>query len=306
MWRCSTSKVDNGILDSISDAASSATDALEVVVTNIGSFGRGVLDSSHEAKDATIETLIFGTVAVIETGILIYDVGGYAISGDPDALDAVGYQGATMKKIAVFKEGVGDYGKNVLAEYESCGEGTTGALLASSKVACDIMSSLPVAGNFSRAMEYTEKNGLTDGRAAYLFGNAAYETGQLLVAYEYAKRARPKPKKPDIDVDDRVDVATDAPRSAAGQTTNRAMTGDQRALKELVDEATLGGRKPLSVDDADTILDWAREYNYPGVRASPGDVGVPSNWTANPQPHIHIPGAGRGGHVPVQPGVQPR
>lgn len=97
-----------------------------------------------------------------------------------------------------------------------------------------------------------------------------------------------------------------APKSTAGQTANRAMTGDQRALKELVDEATLGGRKPLSVNDADTILDWAQEYNYRGVRASPGDVGVPSNWTANPQPHIHIPGAGRGGHVPVQPGVQPR
>lgn len=44
-----------------------------------------------------------------------------------------------------------------------------------------------------------------------------------------------------------------------------------------------------------------------GVRAGRGDVGFPSNWNipGNP-PHIHIPGAGRGGHVPVQPGVTPR
>ena len=86
----------------------------------------------------------------------------------------------------------------------------------------------------------------------------------------------------------------------------RRMTPDQRALKDLVDEVTHGGRKPLSVEDAETVLDWAEEVDYPGLRAGPGDVANPSNWTANPVPHIHIPGAGRGGHVPVQPGVTPR
>jgi hypothetical protein len=84
-------------------------------------------------------------------------------------------------------------------------------------------------------------------------------------------------------------------------------TPDQQALKELVDEATMGGRKPLSVADAETVLDWAEEVRYPGARASPADLATPSNWTANPVPHIHIPGAGRpGGHVPVEPGVRPR
>ena len=85
-----------------------------------------------------------------------------------------------------------------------------------------------------------------------------------------------------------------------------AMTPDQQALKDLVDETSLGGRKPLSVEDADTVLDWADELGYPGTRAKPGDVADPSNWTANPVPHIHVPGAGRGGHVPVEPGVRPR
>jgi RHS repeat-associated protein len=84
------------------------------------------------------------------------------------------------------------------------------------------------------------------------------------------------------------------------------MSDEQRALKELVDETTYGGRLPLSREDAETVLDWADEIGYPGARAKPGDVGDPSNWTKNPVPHIHLPGAGRGGHVPVAPGVTPR
>ncbi len=84
-----------------------------------------------------------------------------------------------------------------------------------------------------------------------------------------------------------------------------AMTPSQRALKELVEEATHGGRKPLSVDDAETVLDWATEVGL-RRRAIPGDVATPSNWTSNPVPHIHLEGCGRGGHVPVMPGVKPR
>jgi hypothetical protein len=84
------------------------------------------------------------------------------------------------------------------------------------------------------------------------------------------------------------------------------MTPDQQALKGLVDEATLGGRKPLTVDQANAVLDWAGEIGYDGVRASAGDLATPSNWGANPVPHIHVPGAGRRGHVPVDSGVRPR
>src|SRR5690606_31160076 len=43
------------------------------------------------------------------------------------------------------------------------------------------------------------------------------------------------------------------------------MTPDQRALKELVDETTLGGRRPLTTNQAETVLDWADEVGYPGV-----------------------------------------
>jgi RHS repeat-associated protein len=84
------------------------------------------------------------------------------------------------------------------------------------------------------------------------------------------------------------------------------MTPDQIALKELVEESTLGARRPLSAADANTVLDMAAEVNYPGVRASAADLATPSNWTNNPVPHIHFPGVGSG-HIPVtMPGVIPR
>lgn len=59
--------------------------------------------------------------------------------------------------------------------------------------------------------------------------------------------------------------------------------------------------------DAETVLDWADEVGYPGVRASAADVtgNHPGSYWEG-RPHIHIPGAGRGGHVPVDPGVTPR
>ena len=82
------------------------------------------------------------------------------------------------------------------------------------------------------------------------------------------------------------------------------MSGGQQALKDLVNEASLGGRRALTTQDAGTVIDWAREYNYPGFRASPSDLSTPSNWTANPVPHIHMPGVGSG-HVPVAQGTKP-
>lgn len=82
---------------------------------------------------------------------------------------------------------------------------------------------------------------------------------------------------------------------------------DRQALNSLVREATNNGTKPLSVEDANTVLDWAQEQNIPGVRAGPGDVSSPSNWPGGGgQPHIHVPGTGVGGHIPVDPGVAPR
>ena len=79
--------------------------------------------------------------------------------------------------------------------------------------------------------------------------------------------------------------------------------GNQAALRDLVNEVTNAGRKPLSVEDANTVTKWGQEVKYPGLRADPADVASPSNWKANPVPHIHLPGAGRGGHLPVDPGV---
>jgi RHS repeat-associated protein len=84
-----------------------------------------------------------------------------------------------------------------------------------------------------------------------------------------------------------------------------AARGEQQALRDIVNEVTNGGRTPLSTQDGQTVLEWAKETHYPGARATPGDVASPSNWKANPVPHIHLPGAGRGGHVPVEPGFQP-
>ena len=88
-------------------------------------------------------------------------------------------------------------------------------------------------------------------------------------------------------------------------------TADQQALKEIVEEATLGGRKSLSVEDAETVLDWAEEINYPGWRAGQNNVSQPSHGRGRPgysnEPHIHLPGTGKyGGHIPVETGVRPR
>jgi hypothetical protein len=92
-----------------------------------------------------------------------------------------------------------------------------------------------------------------------------------------------------------------------GTQNSAIQSADRQALNSLIKEATNNGTTPLSVEEANTILDWAEEQGIPGVRAAPDDVSVPSNWDANPdQPHIHIPQTGLGGHIPVEPGVTPR
>ena len=71
-------------------------------------------------------------------------------------------------------------------------------------------------------------------------------------------------------------------------------------------DATNGGRSPLSVPDAETVLYWGKQIKYPGLRASPNDVtGNHPGTQWDGKPHIHLPGTGRGGHVPVDPGVTP-
>jgi hypothetical protein len=90
---------------------------------------------------------------------------------------------------------------------------------------------------------------------------------------------------------------------ASADNILRRMTPDQQALKELVEEATNRGRNPLSNDNADTVLDWADETDFPGWRAGPNDVGG----AHGPGPHINLPGVGdHGGHIPIEPGVCPR
>jgi RHS repeat-associated protein len=84
-------------------------------------------------------------------------------------------------------------------------------------------------------------------------------------------------------------------------------TADQEALKDLADEASDEGHTAICKEDAETLLDWAKEFEYPGVRAKPNDVtgNHPGDFWDG-KPHIHIPGAGIKGHIPVQPGVRPR
>jgi hypothetical protein len=60
----------------------------------------------------------------------------------------------------------------------------------------------------------------------------------------------------------------------------------------LVDGGTNTGHTPLNTNDAETIMDWAQEYKYPGFRAGPNDVAGNHGQIG---PHIHIPGAGRHG-----------
>jgi len=79
-------------------------------------------------------------------------------------------------------------------------------------------------------------------------------------------------------------------------------TDDQILFKDLVDEASNGGRKELTMEEANAILDLAEEVKYPGWRAGPGDVG--GTW-AGGEGHIHIPGVGSG-HINVPLGLPPR
>jgi RHS repeat-associated protein len=133
------------------------------------------------------------------------------------------------------------------------------------------------------------------------WGDAAFSAGAMIPGPGQASTTAKWLRRGASHVDEAADAA-----KGLRKVRPRSMTPDQQALKELVDEATFGGRRPLSTDQAETVLDWADEFGYPGARAKPGDVANPSNWSGGSgQPHIHIPGVGNG-HIPVQPGVSPR
>jgi hypothetical protein len=78
-------------------------------------------------------------------------------------------------------------------------------------------------------------------------------------------------------------------------------TSDQIALQNIVKETTNNGHKILSVSDAEIILEWAKQINYPNVRASFNDVTGKHGLGC----HIHIPGVGSHS-IFVSPGVRPR
>ncbi|MCF3107859.1 hypothetical protein LL912_03620 [Niabella sp. CC-SYL272] len=91
-------------------------------------------------------------------------------------------------------------------------------------------------------------------------------------------------------------LVTGAAQMVVGATINKK-TADQIALKELVHEASLGGRKALSAVDTKAAIELAKDVKYPGFRATPSDMAPFNNhWIGGP--HIHIPGVGNG-HIPI-------
>ncbi|MDJ1505189.1 LamG-like jellyroll fold domain-containing protein [Xanthocytophaga agilis] len=86
----------------------------------------------------------------------------------------------------------------------------------------------------------------------------------------------------------------------AGASLSKRMTPDQEALKDLVYEATLKGTRALSPGDTRAVIELAEEIGYPGFRATASDmVSVGNHWVKGP--HIHLPGAVKGGHVQITP-----
>lgn len=82
-----------------------------------------------------------------------------------------------------------------------------------------------------------------------------------------------------------------------------ALSSEERALADMINDLTNRGRKPLGRDDAEAVLDLAGELNWPGRRADTEDLATPNHWAGGP--HIHLPGVGPR-HIPVAPGVGPR
>ena len=67
---------------------------------------------------------------------------------------------------------------------------------------------------------------------------------------------------------------------------------DRQALNDLINEQIQGGRRPLSDNDADQVLEWAKEQNIPGTRDDRGE----GHWEGGD--HIHVPQSGVR-HIPT-------
>ncbi len=77
------------------------------------------------------------------------------------------------------------------------------------------------------------------------------------------------------------------------------MTEDQIALKDLVDDATLGGRKAMSMSEAQAAMDLAEDVGYPGFTRDAADFSTVGNhWVGGP--HFNLAGVGNG-HIMVIP-----
>ncbi|MGA8164919.1 MAG: RHS repeat-associated core domain-containing protein, partial [Waddliaceae bacterium] len=96
-------------------------------------------------------------------------------------------------------------------------------------------------------------------------------------------------------------ASSDTKEETRKSSGGKRHTPDQEALKDLVNEISNQGTKPLSPSDTKIVDEWAKEIDYPGYRANPSDL-EGSHWKNGP--HIHFPGGGgRGQHIPVEPGV---
>ncbi len=87
--------------------------------------------------------------------------------------------------------------------------------------------------------------------------------------------------------------------AGSGMVARGVMSADQIALKSLVNEGTLGGRKALSQLDAQAAMQMANDIRYPGFRVSTADLNPFNNhWVGGA--HFHFPGMQKGGgHIAV-------
>jgi len=94
-----------------------------------------------------------------------------------------------------------------------------------------------------------------------------------------------------------------AGKFAAAAIANQSLrhTADQIALKELIEEASNGGRKALTKYEAEAAMQLAKDVNYPDFRYNPlKDGAIFNNHWETGQPHFHFPGVGSG-HIPFVP-----
>ena len=88
--------------------------------------------------------------------------------------------------------------------------------------------------------------------------------------------------------------------SAAGYKgiSPKRLSGNRKALHDLAKEAKIRGRtKPISLEEAKTLQEWASEYGVKYRPKTPGKVEIHPNRNFD-KPHIHIDNVD---HIPVEP-----